>query len=67
MVQLKLSDIDPEAIYDADDAAAVLRVHRTTIHRSVFPMIRTQRLGRRDTTTGDQLVRYLRGDVAKDE
>jgi hypothetical protein len=66
MSQLKLSDIDPEAIYDADQSAAVLGIHRTTVHRAVFPRIRTQRLGRRDTTTGEQLIQYLRGEAASD-
>ena len=64
MTQLKLTDIDPEAIYSADDAAEVLHLHRTTIHRSVFPKIRTQRLGRRDTTTGEQLIKWLRGETS---
>ncbi len=65
MTQLKLTDVDPVKIYDVDDAAEVLGVHRTTIHRSVFPKIRTQRLGRRDTTTGEQLIKWLRGETTE--
>jgi len=63
MSQLKLTDIDPDAIYDADESAAVLGIHRTTVHRRVFPIIRTQQIGRRIITTGEQLHRFLRGEV----
>lgn len=63
MTQLKLTDVDPVKIYDIDDAAEVLGVHRTTIHRSVFPKIRTQKIGRRLTTTGAQLIKYLCGET----
>ena len=57
MTQLKLTDIDPVAMYDVDDAAEVFHVHRTTIHRSVFSKIKTVRLGRKDTATGEQLIK----------
>ena len=39
-----LTDINPDAVYDADEIAALCNnIHRTTVHQRIFPCVRTQR------------------------
>ena len=61
---LNTKDIDPHALYDADDIAVVFKVHRTTVHKQIFPMLITQRIGRKIRTSGDQLIKYATGEIA---
>ena len=58
-----LDDINPAAVYDADEIGAICDVHRTTVHKRIFPYGKTQRVGRRETTTGEQLIMLLRGEI----
>ncbi len=64
-VPILLTDINPDAVYDADEIAALCNnIHRTTVHQRIFPCVRTQRVARRMTTTGAELIRYLRGETS---
>ncbi len=63
MSQIDLDKINPNTLYDADDISAVFNVHRTTVHRQIFPKIRTQRVGRKDVATGEQLIKFARGET----
>jgi hypothetical protein len=63
MPTINLRDIDPGCVYDADAIAALFLIHRTTVHKQVFPRITTQRIGRRETATGEQLIKYARGET----
>lgn len=58
---IKLTDIDPNALYSADDASAVLGVHRTTIHKRVFPNVPTVKIGKKMLTKGEYLRDFLSG------
>ncbi len=63
-VPILLTDINPDAVYDADEIAALCNnIHRTTVHQRIFPCVRTQKIARRTTTTGAELIRYLRGET----
>ena len=59
---IKLSDFDPHTVYDADDIAALAGVHRTTVHKQIFPLVKTVRVGRKDRTTGAELISYFSGE-----
>jgi len=58
---IKLTDIDPNAIYDADDIARDFHVHRTTVHKRIFTQVPTFRLGRKDMTKGEHLINLFSG------
>ena len=58
---INLSSIDPNALYSADDASVVLHVHRTTIHKRIFPNVPTVKVGKRLLTKGEHLRDYLSG------
>jgi len=63
MPPINIADINPDALYDADDVAALFNVHRTTVHKQIFPRIVVQRIGRKDRATGEQLIKYARGET----
>ena len=58
-----LKNFDPDGVYTADDIAVELGLHRTTVHTRIFPVVRTQMIGRHKSTTGDQIIKYLRGET----
>ena len=62
---INLSNIDPNALYSADDASDVLQVHRTTIHKRIFPNVPTVKIGKRLLTKGEHLRDYLSGNQVK--
>ena len=59
---IKLSKFDPNTVYDADEIAERAKVHRTTVHKQIFPLVKTVRIGRKDTTTGAELISYFSGE-----
>lgn len=63
MLQVDLNQFQDTVLYDADDIAATLKVHRTFCHRNIFPKIPTVRVGRKDCATGAAIKRHLRGKL----
>lgn len=59
---IKLTDFDPDTVYDADEIAARVDVHRTTVHKQIFPQVKTVRVGRKDRATGAELRNYFSGE-----
>jgi hypothetical protein len=62
MSEINLDEINANSLYDADAIAALFGIHRVSVHRQVFPRVRVQRIGRKDRTTGAELIRYARGE-----
>lgn len=58
---INLTKIDPNALYSADDASEILHVHRTTVHKRIFPNVPTVKLGKRLLTKGEHLRKFLSG------
>jgi hypothetical protein len=61
---IDLNEIDPNVLYDADEIARFFGIHRVSVHRQIFPHVRVQRIGRKDRTTGAELIRYARGETS---
>ena len=63
MPLIDLDRINPNGIYDADETAAIFHIHRTSVHRQIFSKVVTQRIGRKETATGAELIRHARGQA----